>query len=416
MFDWLPWIFVGALAFFGLGWLVARIDIKQLLLESRALPQSYFRGLNFLLNEQQDKAIEAFIEVTDANPEAVELRFALASLFRKRGEVDRAIRLHQALSERSSLGPEGRTMALIELAQDYQKAGLLDHAERILVDIRAKSAGTPAQQQDTLRLLQEVYVQERAWDKAIAIAETRGGQGGDEDQRNAMIRAEFHCERAIQEKKSGQPDVADAQLRAALQANARCVRASLLAGEWRAAEGRHVDAIEAWQQIEKQDPAYVGLVADAMLASYTALGRHADGFAELKRLQQTFPALDLLSALFRSTLENEGAQAAVDLVKSDLHRHPTLVGLDRLLEAQLQVVGDDRKADVGMVKDLVHAHASRLAVYLCHDCGFKAKQYYWQCPACGGWETFPPRLTAEYESAGRHLAHAQVENSMERAA
>ena len=139
MFEWLPWIFLSALAFFGMGWLVARIDIKQLLSESRALPQSYFKGLNFLMTEQQDKAIEAFIEVTRQQPEAVELQFALGSLFRKRGEVDRAIRIHQNLSERADLPAEQRTAALLDLALDYQKAGLLDHAERILCDLSAKS-------------------------------------------------------------------------------------------------------------------------------------------------------------------------------------------------------------------------------------------------------------------------------------
>ena len=128
MFEWLPWIFLAALAFFGMGWLVARIDIKQLLTESRALPQSYFKGLNFLMAEQPDKAIEAFIEVTKQQPEAIELQFALGSLFRKRGEVDRAIRIHQNLSDRTELPAEQRTAALLDLALDYQKAGLLEHA------------------------------------------------------------------------------------------------------------------------------------------------------------------------------------------------------------------------------------------------------------------------------------------------
>ena len=141
MIDWLPWLFLGAMAIFAMGWMVARVDVKQLLLESRALPQAYFKGLNFLLNEQQDKAIESFMEVTKANPEAVELQFALGSLFRRRGEVDRAIRVHQELSERTSLTPEQRANALIELAMDYQKAGLLEHAERILVDAIAKRIG-----------------------------------------------------------------------------------------------------------------------------------------------------------------------------------------------------------------------------------------------------------------------------------
>ena len=144
MADWLPWLFGGALAFFAMGWLVARIDIKQLLLESRALPQSYFRGLNFLLNEQQDKAIEAFIEVTKANPEAIELQFAIGSLFRRRGETERAIRMHQNLVERDDLPQDLKLQALAELGQDYLKAGLLDRAEEVFEKLRDSSMAEEA--------------------------------------------------------------------------------------------------------------------------------------------------------------------------------------------------------------------------------------------------------------------------------
>jgi lipopolysaccharide biosynthesis regulator YciM len=133
--------------------------------------------------------------------------------------------------------------------------------------------------------------------------------------------------------------------------------------------------------------------------------------AELTALQQQYPALDLLNALFLATLEREGPRGAYDLVKEDLRRNPTLVGLDRLLEAQLLGAPEDEKADLRVQKNLVHSHSSRLAVYLCGSCGFKARQFYWQCPACGGWETFPPRLTAEYEWSERHLARSQEESA-----
>src|SRR5258706_278965 len=315
--SWLPWILLAALAFFAAGWLVARVDLKQLLNESRALPQSYFRGLNFLLNEQPDQAIEAFIEVTRSNPEAVELQFALGSLFRRRGEVDRAIRVHQSLSERSDISVEQRTNALLALALDYQKSGLLDHAERILADLAAKSVGTPAQQQQTLQLLLDIYVQENAWQKAIDAAK--------------------------------------------------------------------------------------------LLQSYQAVGRAGEGLAYLRELQHRHPAIDLLNVIFKATLDSAGAQAAYELVKDDLRANPTLVGLDRLLEAQVLAAPEERKADLVVLKDLVHTHSSRLAVYLCKQCGFKAKQFYWHCPACGGWETFPPRRTAEYDTADRHLVRSQVE-------
>jgi len=152
--DFEYWWLLALPLFFGLGWLAARIDIKQLLSESRALPLSYFRGLNFLLNEQPDKAIEAFIEVVKVNPQTIELHFALGSLFRRRGELERAIRMHQNLAERADLDPEQRVNAIFELAQDYLKAGLLDRAEELF----AKLAGT-RHEEAALRFLLEIYEQ-----------------------------------------------------------------------------------------------------------------------------------------------------------------------------------------------------------------------------------------------------------------
>src|SRR6266705_2857509 len=152
------WWLLGFPLFFGLGWIAARIDIRHLLRESRALPSSYFKGLNFLLNEQTDKAIEAFIEVVKVDPETIELHFALGSLFRRRGEYDRAIRMHQNLLERADLGGEQRLHAMVELGQDYLKAGLLDRAEEMFLKLK----GSP-HRAEALKFLLEIYQQEKDW-------------------------------------------------------------------------------------------------------------------------------------------------------------------------------------------------------------------------------------------------------------
>lgn len=412
MFEWLPWLFLGALAFFGLGWLVARIDIRQLLLESRAMPQAYFRGLNFLLNEQQDKAIESFMEVTQANPAAVELQFAIGSLFRRRGEVDRAIRVHQDISERDGVSVGHRTDALLELAIDYQKAGLLDHAQQILGDLSARQAGSRAQQEQALKLLLAIHVQERNWQSAIDVALRL--HAGEADDRISAARmreiAHYHCELAVIAHGQANAGQAAQHLQDALAVNAKCIRANLLRGEWLAAAGDHAGAIAEWRKIEAQDPAYLGLMAEPLLSSYETIGNAKEGLEVLRKLQRQYPVLDLLTALFRATLESEGPDAARDLVKDELRRTPTLAGLDRLLEAQLLSVPAESREDMQVLKDLVHSHAQRLAVYLCGNCGFKARQFHWQCPACGGWETFPPRQTAEYDISERRLVRAQAKD------
>ena len=407
---WLPWAFIAAAGFFALGWLGARMDVKRLLTESRVLPQSYFKGLNFLLNEQPDKALEALIEAGHQHPEAVELQFALGSLFRRRGEVDRALRVHKELSERGGLSAEQRTAALFETALDYHKSGLLDYAEKILADLLTRRDGTDAQHFQVLKLLLDLYQQERDWRKAIDIARMLDTDLPQARRQYVSKIANFHCELAITCRAASDHNGAWHQLERALAENALCVRANLLCGEWLAADGRHREAIAAWSKIESQDPAYMGLAADAMLASFDALGEGQPGLSELRRLQSRQPGLDVLNTLFKATLANDGPVAASQLVKEDLRHHPTLVGLDRLYEAQILAATTEHKPDLEMIGALVHAHASRLAVYLCKGCGFKAKQFYWHCPACGGWDTFPPLRTAEYDTAERHLAQLQVDH------
>jgi lipopolysaccharide biosynthesis regulator YciM len=398
--DFEFWWLLALPVFFGMGWVAARVDLKSLLSESRALPSSYFRGLNFLLNEQPDKAIESFLQVAKENPQTVELQFALGSLFRRRGEVDRAIRMHQDLVNREDLPPEQRREASFELSQDYFKAGLLEHAEQVLAGL-AQHDPSP----DVHRHLLDIYIQEKDWEKAIDAAKKLEVSARRNYQREI---ANYYCELAITDYVHGRPADAEAHLRHALDANRKCVRANLLRGEWLAREGRHAEAIEAWKAIEQQDPAYLGLAAEGMVESYKALGKQGEGLTLLRGLQHRYPGLDLLNVVYQATAEAEGDEPAWRLVRDEVRRNPTLVGLDRLIDAELVRAPAERRQDLQLMKNLVHSHAQALAVYLCANCGFKARQFFWQCPACGGWETFPPRRTAELDSAGQHLARMQL--------
>jgi lipopolysaccharide biosynthesis regulator YciM len=394
------WWLLALPVFFGMGWVAARVDLKSLLSESRALPSSYFRGLNFLLKEQPDKAIESFLQVAKENPQTVELQFALGSLFRRRGEVDRAIRMHQDLVNREDLAPEQRREASLELSQDYFKAGLLEHAEQVLARM-AQSDPSP----DVHRSLLDIYIQEKDWEKAIVSAKKLEVSAKRNYQREI---ANYYCELAITAHVHARAADAEGHLRDALEANRKCVRANLLRGEWLAREGRHAEAIAAWKAVEQQDPAYLGLAAEGMVESYKALGQQGEGLTLLRGLQHRYPGLDLLNVVYQATAENEGDEAAWRLVRDEVRRNPTLVGLDHLIDAELVRAPPERRQDLQLMKNLVHSHAQALAVYLCANCGFKARQFFWQCPACGGWETFPPRRTAELESPGRHLARMQI--------
>jgi lipopolysaccharide assembly protein B len=373
--------------FFALGWMAARIDIKQLLSESRALPMSYFKGLNFLLNEQPDKAIEAFIEVVKVDPQTVELHFALGSLFRRRGEVERAIRMHQNLVERPDLQEDQTRAALFELAQDYLKAGLLDRAEELFLKLDGTPHAEPA-----LKFLLEIYEQEKDWQKATGAAEKLESVTGRSHQKEI---ANFYCELASSEIMHTRAESARPHLEAALAHHRLCVRANVLLGDLEIALGNTEAAIDAWKRIESQNPAYLALVAQRIYSAYANAGRGEEGLNLLRGFLEKYPSLDALNVVFQATLEREGAQPAYRLVRDELRRTPTLLGLDKLLEAQLLEAPIERRRDLELMKGLVNQHTQNLAMYKCDNCGFRARQYYWHCPACGSWETYSPRRTEE---------------------
>jgi lipopolysaccharide biosynthesis regulator YciM len=381
------WWLLALPLFFALGWLAARIDIRQLVSESRALPTSYFKGLNFLLNEQPDKAIEAFIEVVKVDPQTVELHFALGSLFRRRGELERAIRMHQNLVERPDLAEDQRLSALLELAQDYLKAGLLDRAEELFL----KLDGT-VHAEAALTFLLEIYEQEKEWHKAIDIAGRLERLTGRSYQKEI---ANFYCELASNEMMQSRPDAARPLLATALAHHRLCVRANMLLGELEMSGGNAEAAIEAWKHIEGQNPAYLALVAERLHDAYERQGRAEEGLNLLRGYLEKYPALDFLNVVFQGTVEHDGAAEAYRMVRDELRRTPTLLGLDKLLEAQLLEAPVDKRRDLELVRELIHQHTRGLSMYKCDVCGFRARQFYWHCPACGEWETYSPRRTEE---------------------
>jgi len=388
--DFEYWWLIAFPIFFGLGWLAARIDIKQLVTESRALPVSYFKGINFLVNEQQDKAIEAFIEVVKVDPQTVELHFALGSLFRRRGEVERAIRMHQSLVDRDDLAPEQRLDAIYELGQDYLKAGLLDRAEELL----KRLVGT-AREDLAAQALLEIYEQEREWERAIDTARHAETSTGRSFQ---MDIANYYCELAASELANARPVQARERLELALGIHRKSVRSSMLLGDIELASGHTEPAIDAWKRIESQNPSYLSMVAGRLLDAYRTLGKPEVGLRLLQYYQANHPSLDLMTVVFDATLEQQGAEEAYRLVRDELKRSPTLIGLTKLLEAQLVTTPPEQRSDLELIRNLVQQQTRNLALYRCDQCGFKARQFYWHCPACRGWETYSPRRTEERES------------------
>jgi lipopolysaccharide biosynthesis regulator YciM len=381
------WWLLGIPAFFGLGWIAARVDINQLISESRSLPRGYFKGLNFLLNEQPDKAIDAFIEIVKLDPETVELHFALGNLFRRRGETERAIRVHQNLLARPDLPVEHQVHAQYELGQDYLKAGLLDRAEETFNKLVDTQYSVQAR-----RAVLEIYQREKEWTRAIDAARAlqESGAGG---RQNEI--AQFYCEIAQDELVHTHPDAALAMLDKALAADRNNVRATMLIGDACLAKGNTEAALLAWRRVEQQSVPHAALVAQRLMDGYRAVGRPQEGVNLLKSYLAEASSVDLLEVVFKAVLELDGVEAANQLVSDELKRTPTLIGLDKLLEARLMYAPPEVRPELTLVKNLVHGYAQKLARYQCSHCGFKARQFYWQCPGCSHWGTYPPRRTEE---------------------
>ncbi|MFN7835021.1 MAG: lipopolysaccharide assembly protein LapB [Burkholderiaceae bacterium] len=383
------WLLVVPLVFV-LGWCAARFDLRQARKTAQTLPSSYFRGVNFLLNEQPDHAIDAFLEVANLNTETAELHFALANLFRKRGEVDRAIRIHESLKGRADLSEHHRLQAVYESGVDYLRAGILDRAEAAFESLR----DTPRAAEASRKLL-ELYEIEKAWDKAIAEA-------GRLQSLDAPIKlsdiAHFHCELAEVALSDDDSIRAFEALSDALAVHPGSVRATLMMGEIALAHDDRDKAIEYWHASEKQNPWYLPLVGLHLWKAYEAKGAVAEGLAALERYCTDYPSIDLLKVWVDALLQNHGPHEAYARLRMQIRRLPSLLGLDRLLLMQIDSTDDEeRRRDLVMMRELMARHTARLARFRCHICGFQAKQFYWQCPGCATWDSIIPRRVEELD-------------------
>src|SRR5450830_152335 len=381
------WWLLGIPVFFGLGWIAARVDINQLISESRTLPRGYFRGLNLLLNDQPDKAIDAFIDIVKLDPESVDLHFALGNLFRRRGETERAIRVHQNLLARPDLPADEKAHAQYELGQDYLKAGLLDRAEETFHRLNETQYAAQAG-----RALLEIYQREKEWARAIKAAEALQDAGAGSRQKEI---AQFYCELAEDELVHTNPEAAMQMLEKALATDRNGVRANILLGDVYLVKGDIEAALLAWRRVEHQSVPHAALVAQRLLDGYQAVGRKQEGLNLLRSYLAEASSIDLLEVIFKAVLELDGVEAANQLVTNELHRTPTLLGLDKFIEARMMTAPQEVQPKLAVVKTLVHSYTQKLARYQCTHCGFKARQFYWHCPGCNRWETYPPRRTEE---------------------
>ncbi len=388
-FD-LSWLLLGLPIAFVLGWLASRLDLRQLRLENRQAPKAYFRGLNFLLNEQQDQAIDAFIEAVQNDPDTQELHFALGNLFRRRGEYQRAVRVHEHLLSRGDLSRADRERAQHALAQDFLRAGLLDRAETAL----QKLEGTRFQNEARLALL-AIYERSREWAQAAEVARKLDTT----ELASYGTRLAHHlCEQAAEQMARGD---ADAAARLLSQAIATAPKAPRPAIEMAALQLRQSEAARAFDLlIALSDTAPLALPLYAALLQQAAVAtrRTGEAIALLQRRYAAAPSIDVLEALIAlgtapgmATTPDGVAATPRDGYITHLAHHPSLVAASRWLAAERF----EHEAFHPPVQRALDQAARPLMRYRCAACGFEASQYFWHCPGCQAWDSYPPRRIEE---------------------
>jgi len=365
-------------------WTARRVARKSEDETSPAFTSDYLKGLNYLLNEQTDKAIEVFIRMLEVNSDTVETHLALGSLFRRRGEVDRAIRIHQNLIARPTLTTEQRGQALLELAEDYMRAGLLDRAENLFLELIEMSLHNRA----ALWQLLDIYQQEKDWDKAIAVARRLEAETGKSLE---PIVAQFYCEMAQRLLAAGDFDAAQRLLIQALNSDDRCVRASLLMGELERKRGNCSAALQAYQQVNAQDIEFSPEVVDPLISCYKELGQHEELVVYLRRIVGRYPAVITVLRLAELIKSQEGEEVAERFMLSQQRSNPSLRGLHWIIHTQaIQLTDGAVGESLTLIDELTDKMVDTMPGYHCQQCGFDAKTIYWQCPSCKSWNTVKP--------------------------
>ncbi|AXA84034.1 lipopolysaccharide assembly protein LapB [Lysobacter oculi] len=348
------------------------------------LSTTYFRGLNYLLNEQPDKAIELFLHIAELDKETFETQVALGHLFRRRGEVDRAIRLHQGLVERKDLTDAQRVQALLALGEDYMKSGLLDRAETVFTELAAIDQRAP----QALRHLIDIFQSERDWNRAIENAqrfeEATGTPMGE-------LIAMFECELAERHRAAGDVEAARAAIARAYAADSNAVRPGMIEGRIEAIAGNHDAAIKAFERAARHDSDYLPEVLPTLLDSYEKVGDLAGAKRFLTEMTEHYRGVAPVLALTRLAEREEGVHAARQYLAKQLKDRPSVRGEAALIELTLNE-GTDPMAtlhDLGHITDQLLV---RNPSYRCTQCGFGARSHHWQCPSCRAWGTVKPLL------------------------
>lgn len=346
------------------------------------IPRDYFVGLNYLINEQPDKAVDVFIKMLEVNSDTVETHLALGNLFRRRGEVDRAIRVHQNLIARPQLEKTQRVQALSELAQDYLRAGVLDRAERLFLELIAMKQEMPAAYANLLH----IYQQQKDWNQAIAIAKKLNGSGS--SMHTAI--AYYYCELAEIACNNNDLVKAEEFLCEALAKDKNCVRASKVEGRIAMEQHEYKKAIKAFRRVREQDPDFISEIVAPLAECYDKLNLEADFIQYVQDCLVEYPRISLVLALSDYVKRWHGDAAAIDFISDKIHLCLSLRGVGHLIELYLNNADPNTKSKLVLLHEFITKLLEHKPIYRCIHCGFSGKQLHWMCPSCKRWGCVKP--------------------------
>ncbi len=366
---------------FLLGYIISRRRTKKHKKKFR-FSNDYFQGLNYLLNDQQDKALDIFIDLVETDWETIDTSLALGAIFRRKGEIDKSIKLHQNLLARPSLPAEYKSTVLIALAKDYLQAGWLDRAESLFNQVIVDEDFT----EEAQSLLMGIYEQEHEWEQAINIAKRYPRRG---DLQLAKVVAHYYCE--LSQQMILQNDIKEAETLAtqALNIDKNCVRASILLGDLAIKRGRYQKAIRFLRQIEIQDIQLFPLIIDDLTTCYRNTSNLNKLYAYLNSLDSRFPEIGLTPVLTQLINEIYGTEDAVQFVSAAVIQQPSLTSLKSLIELQ----SDNTESLAQLVPEVVEALSVKAPAYQCGTCGYTANSHVWHCPSCHGWSSIQPKFS-----------------------
>lgn len=360
---------------------------------SATLARDYFVGLDYLLNDQQDRAIETFVAALEVNSDTVETHITLGNLFRTRGEADRAVKIHQNLLARPALTGHQSERVQLELSRDFLKLGLLDRAERLLHGL-VRDARDDEYRQMAKRLLVDLLEREGEWKEALDIALPQMAKEHEETRRAA---AHWLCELAEKERNTASPTPARRHLRQALATDPQCVRANLLLAQLEHDTAHYRQETKILRRIPDQDPAFTPTLLEPLSRAYRLLDDEEGLIQYLGELLERTPYTSVIILLAETLRQREGLDPAIDLVTEQLEREPKLEALNYLIDLYRQDTRGEQVERFQLLKSHTWTLLQTLPRHRCRRCGFSGEHLHWQCPRCRSWGTTRPITGIEGE-------------------